>query len=1708
VRKRLAVVACVAALCCSACASVNGSAYVWLEGERPDYGNYECSKHGWGNQQYLSEGAWLSLSIPAEVVEAAVPPDGILIAYRFETLRPGPYEVWNRIGYEFVRSGFSWAIDDRPWQEVTPDMLTTDLMDVARWCEVAWLKMGQVELAAGPHVLAIRHALRRDEETGAAQRILYASDALCLFAGAFRPNGRHRPDAAWQDDADLAAAEHVFSIPAQPTETERIVTPLLGTWQMARADEQVVEDRLGPIPQLPDAQDLFWRAVTVPGDRGAVRPEWTFCHRYFYRTRLDVPRELSGRSFVLRFPSTNMIATVFVNGLMCGWNKTPMTAWECDVTAAVRPGEVNELWVGLKDTYYAVAGDTRRAFNVPRDMLGNQGVSHRLDMPVWNAHANGILDVPELVVAGPAYVSDVFAVPSVAKGKLGLEVTVRNPAAQPVEVRIQSEVVPLFGGPGAADRAVLTFGPVTATVPAGGRETVTTVQAWGAPVLWWPDEPRQYEVVTRVTVAGRPADSVRTKFGFREWGWDGAMFTLNGVPWQMRADTSSPRGTPEKQVAEWKRRGQTMMRLWRHGYGDNDTRRYLDAMDQLGMPVRRSGILDGQMAGYGLVEDTEEDGRRTRRAKEALFDNWAQQVEAWVRAERNHPSIFVWSLENEVVYINSINFGTVDLVAPEVSRVARAVMDLDPTRPVMIDGGRALPDNSLPINGCHYNDPAWRELPDAAYTMDYLRDGKFHEPWPLRPDAPVFLGEAFFAAGSKPAAFSQVMGEEAFLGREAARPGVGLVARMCSEGYRWQGLAAFHYWFGDGTSDGAHYTAWRPVCVLCREWDWTFAAGAEVTRTLKILNGTRHPDPVTARWDLRLNGQSVASGVGDALVEPGGAKQVGISFRVPQVTDGSKGEFILTCEHRGKEVFRDAKPVHVIDPDGAPAPTFAEGELAVWDPYGSAAARLLRHGVAFAEISGPEEIPASAQVLVVGRDALEAGDASDRRWRDLAAAGLRILVLEQRSPLDRSALSADLEPTERTGRIAFPEDMTHAVFGGLSASDFFTWSGDHIVYRNAYAKASSGAKSLVQCDQDLGYSALSECPAGDGLVMVCQMPIGRKLASSPTAQRLFDNMVNYCAAYAPVRRRTVAVGPAGEGVDRLLTDVRVLHDRVDDLLSALSSGEHEIVLAQAEPEALRALADAPGVVADFTGRGGWLMLVGLTPDGLAQFNRVVGVDHLIRPFEMERVTFAPRRDPLTAGLTVRDIVMESGRRIYDWAGDQFMSGDAFTYIVDYDDIAPFCQFPPPAYWNDPDAEPGGDRWPRNMVNGFSSADSWRYVFSIHLADDDPASWTLALPRKETVTGLSIIPNAIYHRVTKLRLVFDGDETTEVELDLQPTGERQDFEFEGRPAERIYLELAEWDGSGSQDVVGVDNLWIHVERTDEFRDRVVPLLNIGGLVKYPVGPGGVLLNQLRTFGDESVPVNTEKKRTITAALLRNLGAVFGPGGEVAPEAPEQPAQPPAEQEAARVLRYDQIDLGNLCNSLLAGGENAWFRSPDGRDMAHFPRGENRFLGVPFTVRDFTTSPLPSCIILGGRTAAGDLDRQVTGIPVGQHADALFFLHTCNRYADANPQEDPFPAAFRYTIHYEDDGTAVLPVRLGLEVDHWVQTSPRELRRAMLAWTSPFPGDESGEKATVYWTRWDNPKPDVPVVSIDLSYGRYGDRFAMPALLAVTVGRARV
>jgi beta-galactosidase len=152
----------------------------------------------------------------------------------------------------------------------------------------------------------------------------------------------NKPGQSGRTAADEAAAKNVFKVPAA-TGGVRSEVKLKGQWEIARDDEQLPKEIAVPIGSLPKSPQ--WMSIAVPSNKAISRPELTFAHRVWYRTRIEVPANMAGRSFFINFPKNNLNTTVYVNGQLCGFEKHPFVRFDVDVTKAIKPG-VNEVMVG------------------------------------------------------------------------------------------------------------------------------------------------------------------------------------------------------------------------------------------------------------------------------------------------------------------------------------------------------------------------------------------------------------------------------------------------------------------------------------------------------------------------------------------------------------------------------------------------------------------------------------------------------------------------------------------------------------------------------------------------------------------------------------------------------------------------------------------------------------------------------------------------------------------------------------------------------------------------------------------------------------------------------------------------------------------------------------------------------------------------------------------------------------------------------------------------------------------------------------------------------------------------------------------------------------------------------------------------------------------------------------------------------------------
>ena len=189
------------------------------------------------------------------------------------------------------------------------------------------------------------------------------------------------------------------------------------------------------------------------------------------------------------------------------------------------------------------------------------------------------------------------------------------------------------------------------------------------PLLWDPDRPRLYSAGSYVVEGGVCIDEYRTTFGIRDVSFDSDRgLVLNGRGIKLKGvclhDDAGNLGTAVP-VEVWERRLKTLKSMGCNairGSHNPKAPEFLDVCDRLGILVIDEAF-DKWLVGPGGYKDD-------------FFGWWRIDLVDFVKRDRNHPSVIVWSVGNEV-YEQDKPYG------PQLlSTMVETVKAHDPSRPV------------------------------------------------------------------------------------------------------------------------------------------------------------------------------------------------------------------------------------------------------------------------------------------------------------------------------------------------------------------------------------------------------------------------------------------------------------------------------------------------------------------------------------------------------------------------------------------------------------------------------------------------------------------------------------------------------------------------------------------------------------------------------------------------------------------------------------------------------------------------------------------------------------------------------------------------------------------------------------------------------------------------------------------------------------------
>lgn len=401
-------------------------------------------------------------------------------------------------------------------------------------------------------------------------------------------------------------------------------------------------------PARPGFSDAGWRDVRLPHDWAIelpfdehsdgshgfkpVGPGFPQNSVGWYRRTFTLPREDAGKRLWLEFDGAYRDCRVFLNGYFIGHHESGYSGFRYDVTDVANCGGKNVLAVRVDATqfegwFYEGAGIYRHTWLVKTAPLA-------IDPDGVFVHSAFKDNVPD----GPVDVS------------MAVQVGNKQKAATNGAVRCE-----ILGPDGAS---VASIRQTFEAAPWSGAEARLNIK-FASPVLWSPESPKLYKLITTVEADGQAVDRVETEFGIRTVAFDANKgFLLNGKSYELKGTCNHQdhagvgAALPDRlqyfRIARLKEMGDNAYRTSHNP----PTPELLEACDRLGMLVMDENRLLGSDAA-----------------------NLAR-LEAQVRRDRNHPSVVVWSIANEEGVQTTPTGGRV------AETMQNLVHRLDPTRSV------------------------------------------------------------------------------------------------------------------------------------------------------------------------------------------------------------------------------------------------------------------------------------------------------------------------------------------------------------------------------------------------------------------------------------------------------------------------------------------------------------------------------------------------------------------------------------------------------------------------------------------------------------------------------------------------------------------------------------------------------------------------------------------------------------------------------------------------------------------------------------------------------------------------------------------------------------------------------------------------------------------------------------------------------------------
>ncbi len=375
--------------------------------------------------------------------------------------------------------------------------------------------------------------------------------------------------------------------------------------------------------EVTDFDDSKWRSLNVPHD-------WSIEGNYdksnpagkaggflptgigWYRKVIDINPE-EGMRYSIEFDGVYMNSDVWINGHHLGKRPYGYIGFSYDLTPYLRDGE-NILAVRV-DHSKAPSGRWYTGSGIYRHVWLT--ATSNIYIPQWGTY-----------VTTPKIDSSL--------ANVSLECKINNDTKQSAELEIRSTII-------SKDGSTVSSAQSTLVVDANTQSKVVQNLEVKDPELWSPDTPTMYSIETNVYENGQCIDSYTTPLGIRSIELRGAKgFYLNGEPIKLKGlsnhhdagpvGAAVPDDVLYSRLKKLKEMGCNALRTTHNPFAPE----FYVMCDTMGFMVMNEAF----------------DGWFTPKAKfdyGLYFEEWWQRdLEDFMHRDRNHPSVIMWSIGNEV----------------------------------------------------------------------------------------------------------------------------------------------------------------------------------------------------------------------------------------------------------------------------------------------------------------------------------------------------------------------------------------------------------------------------------------------------------------------------------------------------------------------------------------------------------------------------------------------------------------------------------------------------------------------------------------------------------------------------------------------------------------------------------------------------------------------------------------------------------------------------------------------------------------------------------------------------------------------------------------------------------------------------------------------------------------------------------------------------